>query len=259
MKEKSISKIRNIWETQNKISDPNNRELHLDLIDSIASIFAVGKFYYYILNFDTYQMEFVHPNIEKLLGVKPKDYSLDKLLELIHPDDLKFVSQKEAIAIDFLFNRITVDQLLKYKVSYVMRFKTTSGLYKSFLHQAKTLTLSKDGKIQQVIAVHTDISYLNIPIDHKISFIGDSDYPSYFSEVVNPQFHQIQQTFQQLFTKREEEIIKLLTKGLHFREIANYLHISPHTVNTHKRNILQKSNCKNTAEMLSYCLRLGIV
>jgi len=259
MKEKSISKIRNVWETKNKILDPTNRELHLDIIDSIASIFAVGNYYYYILNFDTYQMEFVHPNIEKLLGVKPKDYSLDKLLKLMHPDDLKFMPQKESIAIDFLFNRITADQLLKYKVSYVMRFKTLSGQYKTYLHQAKTLTTSKDGKIQQVIGVHTDISYLNTPIDHKISFIGDSGYPSFFSEVVNPQFQQFQQTFKQLFTKKEEEIIKLLTKGLDFKAIANILHISPHTVNTHKRNILKKSNCKNTAEMLSYCLRLGIV
>jgi len=259
IKKQSISKIKSIWETKNKISHPSHKELNLGIIDSIASVFAVGNFYYYIFNFDTYQMEFVHPNIEKLLGGSSKDYSLDKLLELMHPDDLKYLHQKESIAIDFLFNKIRPDQLFKYKVSYIMRFKDDSGQYKTFLHQSKTLTTSDDGKIQQVIGVHTDVSYLNIPIDHKISFIGDVDNPSYFSEIVNPQFHEIQQTFQQLFTNREEEIIKLITRGLNFKEIAHHLHISPHTVNTHKKNILKKSNCKNTPEMISYCLRLGVV
>lgn len=53
-------------------------------------------------------------------------------------------------------------------------------------------------------------------------------------------------------SKREIEIVGLVTKGLTSQEIADKLHLSTYTVNTHRRNILRKLELKNTAMLVQY-------
>ncbi len=54
-----------------------------------------------------------------------------------------------------------------------------------------------------------------------------------------------------LLTKREEEIRTLLLKGLHSKEIAKKLGISPRTVETHKSKIFEKLKINSTLELLA--------
>jgi DNA-binding NarL/FixJ family response regulator len=51
-------------------------------------------------------------------------------------------------------------------------------------------------------------------------------------------------------SNREREIIELIIKGLSSQEISERLFISINTVNTHRRNLLEKNNFKNTKELL---------
>ncbi len=51
---------------------------------------------------------------------------------------------------------------------------------------------------------------------------------------------------------REMEIFLMVANGKSTREIAEALFLSPHTVNTHRKNILKKLSCKNAAELLNY-------
>lgn len=52
-------------------------------------------------------------------------------------------------------------------------------------------------------------------------------------------------------TKREKEIIKLVTKGKTSAQIAGELCLSTLTVDTHRKNIMQKLGAKNVVEMLN--------
>lgn len=52
--------------------------------------------------------------------------------------------------------------------------------------------------------------------------------------------------------EREIEIIKLLAKGLGTTEIAEKLFISPHTVSTHRKNILNKTGVNNTTQLIQF-------
>lgn len=60
--------------------------------------------------------------------------------------------------------------------------------------------------------------------------------------------HKTQQ--ESIFTKRELQILQLLAKGHTSKMIAEDLCLSVHTVNTYRRNMLEKSGCRNLAEML---------
>jgi DNA-binding NarL/FixJ family response regulator/signal transduction histidine kinase len=61
------------------------------------------------------------------------------------------------------------------------------------------------------------------------------------------------------FTEREKEVITLCSEGLIYKEIADRMGISFHTVNTHKKNIFQKLGINNTMEMVQYALKNGII
>jgi DNA-binding NarL/FixJ family response regulator len=52
-----------------------------------------------------------------------------------------------------------------------------------------------------------------------------------------------------LLSKREKEIALLITKGLPSSQIALELHISEHTVTTHRKNIMRKMNVHNSMQL----------
>lgn len=62
-----------------------------------------------------------------------------------------------------------------------------------------------------------------------------------------------------LLTKREREIVKLIADGMTNQEIAERLFISPRTVDTHRSNIMQKLDIKNTAALVRFALESGII
>lgn len=60
-------------------------------------------------------------------------------------------------------------------------------------------------------------------------------------------------------TGREEEILKLVADGLFNKDIADRLHLSPATVQTHRANIMQKLNLHSRADLVKYALRRGLI
>jgi DNA-binding NarL/FixJ family response regulator len=62
-----------------------------------------------------------------------------------------------------------------------------------------------------------------------------------------------------LLTSREREILQLLAEGKTNKEVAVALNISPYTVETHRSHILQKLDLHNSAEIVLYAVRKGII
>lgn len=64
---------------------------------------------------------------------------------------------------------------------------------------------------------------------------------------------------QKTITPRQREVMKLICQGLTMREVAAELKISTRTAETHKYEIMQTLGVETTAELIRYCLRLGLV
>jgi DNA-binding NarL/FixJ family response regulator len=60
-------------------------------------------------------------------------------------------------------------------------------------------------------------------------------------------------------TPRELEVLKLIAEEYANPEIAEKLFISVRTVDTHRRNLIEKLGVKNTAGLVKYALRHGII
>lgn len=62
-----------------------------------------------------------------------------------------------------------------------------------------------------------------------------------------------------VLTKREKEILVLVTEGLTNAEIADKLFISIDTVDTHRKNLYNKLGVKNTATLIRYALKNNLI
>jgi two-component system response regulator NreC len=60
-------------------------------------------------------------------------------------------------------------------------------------------------------------------------------------------------------SEREREIFQLIAEGHSNKEIADILSISPATVETHRAHIFQKLDLHNTAEVVLYAVRRGVI
>ena len=60
-------------------------------------------------------------------------------------------------------------------------------------------------------------------------------------------------------TERQKEVLKLVAEGYTSQEIAELLHLSIKTVNSHRENIYQKLGTSNLAELIKIALRLGMI
>ncbi|RUT78212.1 response regulator [Ancylomarina longa] len=61
------------------------------------------------------------------------------------------------------------------------------------------------------------------------------------------------------FTKREKEIIRLIATDLSNQEIADQLSISLRTVETHRRNVMQKLNVNTVVALVRYAVKHKII
>lgn len=64
---------------------------------------------------------------------------------------------------------------------------------------------------------------------------------------------------EKMITRREKEILQLITEEFTNPEIADKLHISPHTVENHRNHLLQKLGVKNTAGLVKAAIEQGLI
>lgn len=66
------------------------------------------------------------------------------------------------------------------------------------------------------------------------------------------QFHSLQDAIEKtpLLTRREKEILQLLYEGLNGPQIAERLSLSPYTIETHRKNLMQKLKSNSTQQLL---------
>ncbi|HYG40955.1 MAG TPA: response regulator transcription factor [Cytophagales bacterium] len=70
---------------------------------------------------------------------------------------------------------------------------------------------------------------------------------------------QINQNSKSQVSKRELEVLNLIADGFTNVEIADKLFTSKRTIESHRRNLIEKTHTKNTAELVKYALSNGLL
>jgi two-component system response regulator NreC len=60
-------------------------------------------------------------------------------------------------------------------------------------------------------------------------------------------------------TPKEREVLRLIGEGLGNREIAEHLGLSIHTIETHRKHVMEKLDLHSSVELIRYALRVGLV
>lgn len=64
---------------------------------------------------------------------------------------------------------------------------------------------------------------------------------------------------EEMFSLREREVLECLASGKSSREIADELFVTERTIESHRKNMLEKAQVKNTVELIAYASSLGLI
>ena len=70
--------------------------------------------------------------------------------------------------------------------------------------------------------------------------------------------HATESSAAMILTGREREVLQLLSEGRTTRQIAQQLHVSVKTAETHRRNIMKKLDLNSIAELTKFAIRQGL-
>lgn len=247
-----IQQLHHVWLTNRSAQETSLPPISFG--DLTNSIISTGPFCYYIIDFFDMGLSHVSESIKTLIGLNPDIATFTDVLSTIHPDDLDFVIKAEAFLTRFFHEKIGREKLLSYKISYNLRSKITDGSYVLFNHQALMLTLDESGGYGKSLNINTRIDHISKVNNYKVSLIGLYGEPSFMGIGLDDSMEHAEP-----YSKREMDVIKLLAEGLSSKEIGNKLFISEETVRTHRKNILVKTGYKNTAQLISGCIRQGLI
>lgn len=122
----------------------------------------------------------------------------------------------------------------------------------------KSMNCKANGYVPKNEDKETMIEAIRTVMENKPYFskqITDIIFQSYFKDQTAP----AKPKKNTELTKREVEILEKIANGCSNNTIAEQLFISIKTVESHKANILSKLNLKNTAELVLYAVKNGIV
>ena len=249
MHKREFNKIFSLYgnENLNMHSKPD-----FELYKRLWNFLLPGDSYWFIINYNMMGMEFVSKEIEQVIGYNPSEFDLSKMNEIMHPDDVPWFLTFGNITIRFL-SQLPSDKKMKYKIRFDHRLRKKNGDYARILNQGILVEQGEDGKFLRTLIVHSDISYLKQESKPTLSMIGLDGEPSFINVGQDNMFKESNDDL----SKREKEVLILLIEGKLSKEIGNFLHISKQTVDTHRKNMLQKKNLNTTGELVGKAIRNG--
>ena len=223
----------------------------------LGEMFAIGEFYYYVLNLTNSTISHHHENILKLHGLTEYPQHLKEIIDLTHPDDIDFVIQAEQKVVEKILE-LGKEHQLHLKSSYCFRLKTAAGNYELFHHQAILTLEDENQNLIQSINIHTNINHITKENPHTV-LISGIGMRNDFTQIKIENLPASKKPVEINLTKRETETLSYIAKGYSGSEISKMLILSEHTVRTHRKNILAKTKSRNSKELLKKAFEWGLI
>jgi DNA-binding CsgD family transcriptional regulator len=218
-----------------------------------AKSFAVAPYFWLIPNQENMTLVAASDNIRTLTPYTKEEWiTKDSFfwINTFHPEDQGFLGAAITLAVK-IQEEMTLEKVKGIRLNIYCRMLDENSKYRWVLIQFPERYFDKNGKICSTLILTTDLSHLNIELKCTMTLIDPSEKEfKFFSASVNTQ--SIIPLNLASISKREHEILLLMTKGLNSPQIAEKLFISYHTVENHKRNLRQKTNTKTSAELIHY-------
>jgi len=221
------------------------------LIAELEDMMEANDQFFLIVDVIKMNYLYVSKRSTEMIGIAPQDLNPYHLAEATHPNDLKRLSLAKAKSMKIghsLFSEEKGNMVISS--NYLVR--NTRGTYSNLLMQLYIYYIELPYKSAFSIKIHTNIDKIKM-INHGYHFyVGDDlsvfKYPD--KELL---------ALGNVFSDREFEIIKLIASGLESDQIAEKLFLSVHTVNTHRRNILEKCGKSHISDLIYELQESGVL
>jgi DNA-binding CsgD family transcriptional regulator len=231
--------------------DRSIEEYHHDLIAKIELTDIMIKSNQFYLFYDLYKRQriFLHPNIEKILGVKAEFFDIPNLFSHIHPVDRNYICP---IAINAIHSSFKNKQVREFEDVFLCdyRFKKEKS-YIRLLTEYSCAAKDKKGNVLVALLMFSDIT--GIKDSKRVGYAYHGNMTGFYL----PKLESLNGNC--LFSLSEVRVLELLSQGLESKQIAGDLCLSRHTVDTHRRRMLHKSCSKNTVELIEFARRTGVI
>ena len=215
-----------------------------DLIDNIShSLFCIDfRNSNFVYLSDNTELVFGH-SYEQVTSKGPMGF-----YSMVHPKDIEVLNTKIYTSFTkFIFSQEEKIDLSKYKFSYCCRIKQKNGAYKMLLSRFSYLILGENGLPLMIMGTMSDISdiYFKNELYCDVHYYEKNQKPK---KILHEVFS-ISETENELkISKKELEVLSLISKGMISKEIANFTNRSIETIHSHRKNILKKLKCNNITD-----------
>lgn len=220
-------------------------------------LIAHAPYTLYVADFARQRLCYMSENAEQIFGY-PAAWFLEggipRLFSLIHPDDEPISTQ---IGLDYIRERdarVPPDRRAEHYWTIAVRIRHAEGHYFWLLVQYAPIHITDTGRVLYALGMAFDATqFYRFPEP-----TGSLVYPDANGRRVTVTLP-VRERAPDDLTQRELEVLQLVARGLTSVQIAERLHISKTTVDTHRRNILSKTGLSNSVEMTNLALSLGLV
>ena len=226
----------------------------------------------YIGHYQTGSMCYMSKSVKSILGYSPEYFvksGVDALRSVVHPDDMLGIVQtivENTKDYQVNFANGVYDKNPKV-INYYFRAKHAQGHWIPVNQKVFVLTFTETGLPDLLFSIlasgnsteekhHID-KYLTkerilVNSEEKRSYSEDSFTFKNSTAYNNGGVVEITTHSNPVrdISVREKEVLKLIADGYATKEIANKLEISFHTVESHRKNLIQKFEVKNSAELV---------
>lgn len=208
----------------------------------------------FLFVFDFIKMKylFVSESVKDITGYSAKqwrDGGIDWIVTTLYEQDAKRLTKLHAALFNFYYT-IPIPERKHYKYAYEYHLVRKDGMPIWLLQQGSFIEICADGKPAITFDILTDITQFKKDKGMRLTMSKDNKngcvlYFPIEGDVV--------------FSKREIEILNLISLGLSSKKIGDRLYISSHTVDTHRRNMLKKTAKKDSTELVYYAKENGLL
>lgn len=198
------------------------------------------------------ELSFIYKrNIKEAIGYDTETFSPLVSFQMIHHEDYNFITNQ----IRKGMNEIIPQFIKKNKDFYcVLNYRIIDyfGQIKTIQRYTYPLKVCKNGEPDLYLNLSTDITPENKNKDIKVLIYDFRNQSTIYYASKNSEYRHI-------LSSREKDILSGLAKGKTSDMIGDELCISKHTVDVHRRRILEKTGSKNTAGLIAYAYENGII
>jgi len=249
-------------ETLNAVLGEGNFAENIPSIDQFAnhpllqnSLVTPAPFFTYIYDRRAQVIPFVSKSVTEVTGIQHEEVTaggFDALLNRFIPEDKQEFLTMSLRAIAHLREGSNyVPATLK--TNFIYRMHHNTGRVMHMFHQSVPLYIDENRNIIYALQI---VSEMPFAFQMKLPR-GVMSYEDALGRMHHVNLHEKHDGPVKKITKREQQILRMLTRGLNSQTIAEDVSLSIHTVNKHRQNLLNKTGCRNTAELIEYAFRVG--